>query len=120
MVSAIGSSLSSGSPTAGIEAQVIRYKKELSDCVNCASADTTAGKAAITEAATKVSIAEARIESIAAANQDSKVDAPTTATDSTTKKYDGALTYERTAGAESGAALTLSAEPAGSRVDLFA
>jgi hypothetical protein len=74
MLSAIGSPSTPGiaplpgSSTAGIEAQLNRYKKELADCVSCASASTPEGKAAIAAAASKVSNAEARIEKIAASN----------------------------------------------------
>jgi len=128
MVSAIGSSPASGftpapvSSTAGLEAQIIRYKKELSDCVNCASANTTEGKAAIAAAASKVSAAEARIKSIAVTNQSSPADAArtTSAQDSTAKTYEGGLTYELSAGGTSGAALKFSDASTGSRVDVTA
>jgi len=128
MVSAIGSPPTSGfaptpgSSTAGTEAQIIRYKKELADCVNCSSANTTEGKAAIAAAASKVSIAEARIESIAASNQSSQTDASTTTTanDSPTKAYEGALTYERPAGTDSGSASKLLDALAGTNVNIFA
>ena len=71
MVFAVGSpplsvaAYTTGASTAGIEAQISRYKQELSACVNCASADTTEGKAAIEAAANKISQAEARIEKAA-------------------------------------------------------
>ncbi|HEY9097377.1 MAG TPA: hypothetical protein VIN38_00765 [Thiobacillus sp.] len=71
MVSAAGSpplsvpAYTTGASTTGIEAQISRYKQELSACVNCASADTTEGKAAIEAVANKISQAEARIEQAA-------------------------------------------------------
>jgi hypothetical protein len=128
MVSAIGSpptfgfAPTPGSSTAGIEAQIIRYKKELSDCVNCVSANTTEGKAAIAAAASKVGIAEARIESIAASNQNSPAAASTTtaAADFPASAFEGALTYERTPGIEFGSASKLSDSSAGTLVDVFA
>ena len=128
MVSAIGSAPvtgfapTPGSSTAGLEAQIVRYKKELSDCVNCASAETTAGKAAIAEAASKVSAAEARIERISAANQTNQTDAAATATadDSSEKAYEGVLTYEGIAGSIAGTALNFSDASTGSRIDVFA
>ena len=128
MVSAIGSAPVSGyaptpgSSTAGLEAQIVRYKKELSDCVNCASAETTAGKAAIAEAASKVSAAEARIERNAAAKETSQADAAATATadDSSEKAYEGVLTYEGIAGTAAGAASQYSDASTGARIDVFA
>jgi len=131
-VSAIGSLPTSGtapvpgSSTAGIEAQITRYKKELADCVNCGSANTTEGKAAIEAAARKVSIAEARIEKISKSSQiDAQAAAEaamekTKANDSLAKAYDGALIYENTVGIESGAAAQRSADSAGTLVDVFA
>lgn len=132
MVSAIGSPSTSGftplpvTSTAGLEAQVIRYKKELSDCVNCGSANTTEGKAAIAAAANKVSAAEARIKNITTTNQSSQADAAKSATttttpqDSTASTYAGGLTYELSAGAASGSALKFSDASTGSRIDVTA
>lgn len=69
MVAAIGSTAlpgsgASASPTAGLEAQVIRYQKQLSDCVNCDSANTAQGKETIQQVSNKISAAKARIEEI--------------------------------------------------------
>lgn len=134
MVSAIGSLPASGvaptpgSSTAGAEAQIVRYKKELADCVNCESANTAEGKAAIAAAASKVSIAEARIESISKSNQIESQSssattterATTTANDSRAIAFEGGLTYENTVGIESGSASKLSDASAGALVDVFA
>jgi hypothetical protein len=67
MVAAIGSaSVSSSygavSPTAGLEAQITRYQKQLADCVNCDSANTAQGKENIQEISNKISAAKAKIE----------------------------------------------------------
>ncbi|MBZ0091413.1 MAG: hypothetical protein K8F27_04220, partial [Sulfuricellaceae bacterium] len=64
MVQAIGSSaasgaVGSGASSAGLDAQLARYQKELSDCVNCSSAKTPEGKRAIQAAADKVSVVKA-------------------------------------------------------------
>jgi hypothetical protein len=69
MVAAIGSSTlpsssTSVSPTAGLEAQIIRYQKQLSDCVNCDSANTAQGKENIQAISNKISAARAKIEEI--------------------------------------------------------
>ncbi|MGZ3253981.1 MAG: ABC transporter C-terminal domain-containing protein [Burkholderiaceae bacterium] len=69
MVAAIGStalpsSSTSVSPTAGLEAQITRYQKQLSDCVNCDSANTAQGKEAIQEISNKISAVKAKIEEI--------------------------------------------------------
>lgn len=69
MVAAIGSTAFAGagiagSPTAGLEAQITRYQKQLADCVNCDSAKTAQGKENIQEISNKISAAKARIEEI--------------------------------------------------------
>jgi hypothetical protein len=84
MVAAIGSttlpsSSSTGawSPVAGLEAQIQRYQKQLSDCVNCDSAKTIEGKKNIQDISDKISTAKAKIEQINQAqslNQPSRID----------------------------------------------
>lgn len=77
MVSSLGSATSyrpspAPSPSAGLQAQVAqvaRYKKELSECVNCASAKTPQGQANIEAILTKISIAQARIDKTAQATK---------------------------------------------------
>lgn len=52
----------SGSPSAtSLQAQLQRYQQQLSDCVNCDSAKTPEGKAAIQAIAAKVSQVEQKI-----------------------------------------------------------
>jgi hypothetical protein len=128
MASAIGSLPSPGvvptpvSSTAGTEAQIARYRKELADCVNCESANTTEGKAAIAAAASKVSIAEARIAGMSASSQGSLTDTSTAtkSSDSSAKAYEGALTYERPGAPEAGSTSKQSDASAGSNVSIFA
>ena len=69
-----------GSSTAGLEAQLVRDKRELSACVNCATANTPEGKAAIAVVSAKIGAVEARIEAVKSASQPSAANA---ATDST-------------------------------------
>ena len=70
MVAAVGSSTTSpvtypkAPSTAGIEAEIQTYQKELADCVTCPSAGTPEGKKAIAEASEKIASARARIEKI--------------------------------------------------------
>ena len=69
MVQAIATSSGSGALHAGatvasLEAQLVRYQKQLSDCVNCGSAKTVEGKAAIDALSSKISEVRARIETV--------------------------------------------------------
>jgi hypothetical protein len=70
MVNAIGSSTLSGSAnfgnsTAGLEAQLDRYQKELSSCVNCSStSNTPEGREKIQSISNKISTLHARIAEI--------------------------------------------------------
>lgn len=71
MVSAIGSSslpnpASTDLSSAGLTAQLGRYQKELSECVNCSSAKTSEGKIKITELSGKISELKTRIEEASA------------------------------------------------------
>lgn len=125
MVSAIASSPASsatpttGTSTAGIEAQIVRYKKELSDCVNCPSSKPPEGKAAIQAITNKISTAQARIEKI---NADKPASQPaasstTTANNTPANTYAVASTAVSKTSAESASA---SGSTTGSLVDVFA
>ena len=122
MVSAIGSSSASdaaftiGTSAAGIEAQLTRYKKELSDCVNCASAETTAGKAAIEAIANKISSAEARIDKLSA----SKLNNPPEASKAVDDSKAVALETNLSSLAEPLSLYRWADSAAGSRIDIFA
>ena len=68
---AIGSSslsaVSGGqSSRAVLHAEVARYQKQLSDCVNCSSSKTLEGKAHIQELSTQISVDQQRIKQIEA------------------------------------------------------
>ena len=68
---AIGSSTSSatvgGQPSkAALHAEVARYRHQLSDSVNCASAKTLHGKTHIQELSSKISVDQQRIKQIEA------------------------------------------------------
>lgn len=68
---AIGSSslsgVSVGQPSrAALAAEVARYQKQLSDCVNCPSSKTLEGKAHIQELSTQISVDQQRIKQIEA------------------------------------------------------
>lgn len=85
MVAAIGSSpaftvaTQPATSSAGIEAQIARDKKELSNCVNCASAETKQGQADIQALSSKISAAEARLQEVATTNPAEQAAAPTPA-----------------------------------------
>ena len=70
MVAAIGSASAAygggvtRTPAAGLEAQLVRYQKELADCVNCESAKTPEGKERIQTISNKISEVRARIDEI--------------------------------------------------------
>lgn len=74
MVASIGSSTSfsytpTAKPTAGLEAQIARYKKELSNCVNCDSAKTSEGKTNIQALSNKISSLTSQIQEISKSKQ---------------------------------------------------
>ncbi|MET3107648.1 hypothetical protein AAKU67_001908 [Oxalobacteraceae bacterium GrIS 2.11] len=69
MVQTIGSNLatgasSSGSALPGLEAQLKKYQKQLSECVNCDSSKTTEGKAQIQSISSSISDVKARIDKV--------------------------------------------------------
>lgn len=85
MAMAIGSNAASGAISymsrAALQAEVTRYQKQLSDCVNCPSSKTLEGKAHIQELSSKISVDQQRIkqvESTAAAANDSAASSSTT------------------------------------------
>ena len=68
-VSAVSATSGGGFGTAGLEAQIARYEKQLADCVNCSSAKTPEGKKAIAEISNKISSARARIDEVQSTKQ---------------------------------------------------
>ena len=76
-------------PYAGLEAQLARLQKELSECVNCDSAKTSEGKVKIQTVFDKISGIKAQLETIAVKSlQDDAT--------SKTGKVDGAEQANRT------------------------
>ncbi|MEB0136213.1 hypothetical protein QN362_12800 [Actimicrobium sp. CCC2.4] len=70
MVQAIGGTAtnvtySNSARAAGLEYQLSRYQKQLSECVNCASAKTPQGKADIEAISGKISSLRLRIDEVA-------------------------------------------------------
>ncbi len=70
MVQAIGSpaaygAANSGAGTAGLQAQLARYQKQLSECVNCESSKTAEGKAEIQAISGRISEVKERIDKVA-------------------------------------------------------
>ncbi|MDY7574176.1 hypothetical protein [Actimicrobium sp. CCI2.3] len=73
MVQAVGgpaanTSFSVPAKTAGLEYQLTRYQKQLSECVNCASAKTAQGKAAIEAISGKINSIRLRIDEVASSS----------------------------------------------------
>lgn len=126
MVSAIGSSPAygnvpaTGAATAGLESQITRYKKELSDCVNCASARTPEGKAKIQAIAAKIGAAEARIEKITSSGSASHAIVSSTASASVAKPFAPASTAQGPDKIEAALTPRGAGSTTGSRVDVFA
>ncbi|MCF8178756.1 MAG: hypothetical protein K9J74_09635 [Sulfuritalea sp.] len=76
MIQAIGASVayltaSTGTGTAPVssDAQFLRLQKELSDCVNCATAKTALGKAKILAIEARINALKARLDAAAARPQ---------------------------------------------------
>jgi len=79
MVQAIASGasntiLSKGSNSAALEAQLERYQKELSDCLNCSSAKTSEGKRRIADISGKISDLKYRIQKPGEAESGNTID----------------------------------------------
>lgn len=64
--------------TGGLEAQLAEYRKKLSECVTCSSANTPEGRREIQQLQTQISNINARIESIQRQKNDSGQDANST------------------------------------------
>lgn len=77
MISAIGSSsfvspARSGPSIAALQAQLDSYQKQLSDCVNCATATTPQGKQTIQDISSRISDVQARLTQAAAAKSNTQ------------------------------------------------
>ncbi|GAO36629.1 hypothetical protein SCT_2038 [Sulfuricella sp. T08] len=108
------SAICSGTSTSGLEAQLTRHQKALSEQVNCSSAKTPEGKAAIADISNKISTVKTRIEEIAN-TQPSRYSTTLIATD---------VNKTNEAAAKSGVGAALAPKSAdatvGSRLDVFA
>ena len=127
MVSAIGSSnafhtiSTSGESVAAIEAQLALYQKELSNCVNCESANTKQGQADIQALSSKISLAEARLQEIkssTAGSQPGAINPPTAGGRATNTNAVASIAEGKSSGS-SGAAQISPDSTAGSLVDVF-
>lgn len=74
------SAASKGSADAALQAQLDRYQKELSDCVNCSSAKTPEGKTQIDEISSKISDLKSRIDKVGGAKASDSTDQTTSST----------------------------------------
>lgn len=75
MVAATGVLTSAATPaaqssgrTGGLDARLVRYEKQLAECVNCASARTPEGKQAIEDLYSKIYDTKAKIEEVRVTN----------------------------------------------------
>jgi len=127
MLNAIGSSTytnpaGTGTPTAGLESQLARYQKELSNCVNCDTANTRAGRETIQTLSNRISQIKARIEAIDAAKPSTQPTAPNAITPAETiakQNASGSATQGNSVvGATAEAGYTTATT--GGRLDVFA
>jgi FlxA-like protein len=77
MVSAVGAPALPGrvgvsSSIASLQAQLDRYQKQLSDCVNCDTANTREGRQTIQDLSNRIGEIKARIEKAAAEKSDTQ------------------------------------------------
>ena len=123
MVSAIGSSSfatpsGAGASAVGLEAQLARYQKVLSECVSCESAKTSEGKQAIQDISSKISDVKARIAEITTAKSGTQQlahDARTSGDNSANTGPLDSVTRDNTA-----VAISSAYAPIGGRLDVFA
>lgn len=127
MINAIGpaslaSTTGGGTLTTGLETQIARYQKELSNCVNCDSANTREGREKIQTILDKISAAKARLEGIAAEKSNNQPSMPNAliSADITTSKDAPALRVKDIIGIESVLASRLADTNVGRLLDVFA
>jgi hypothetical protein len=127
VLSAIGSSIPAsttggGTSAAVLQAQLDRYQNELSDCVNCASAKTAAGKTKIAEISNKISDIQGRIDKIFATKTNSQPTALNvrTSADITTNKHALASEDQRNNAVVTVSALGSESLTIGSNLNVFA
>jgi hypothetical protein len=126
MVAAIGSSAltssanGSASPITGLEAQIARYQKQLSDCVNCDSAKTLQGKQNIQQISDKISVAKARIDEISATRLATQASDMNKFSDTAASTASAATGVPYAADATQSDPLTLSSGTVGGRINVLA
>ena len=124
MISAIGSSTPYTPPhtnAGGLQAQLDRYQKQLSDCVNCDSANTHEGKETIQALSNKISDIRARIQETEVVSSNSRSTAINSATSaaSSTSSVPPATDTQRQGNAVATVASATSATTPGSRLSVF-
>lgn len=127
MVQAIGSaavsgSLSAGATAAGLEAQLVRYQKQLSDCVNCDSAKTAEGKAVIDAISSRISEVRARLVSVTEVKSRSETGSLATGTSTASSPHSDVVTATKNEDATTAVTVSPTSTTAtvGSRVDVQA
>jgi hypothetical protein len=115
----LSSAAGSGTSTAGLEAQLARCQKDLSEHVNCNSAKTPEGKAAIEALSNRINSVKTRIEEISN-TQSSRHPATLNATDANTNSQAAAPIAKEITGIDAASASKSSEAIAGSRLDVFA
>ena len=126
MITAIGSASPSstpgGAPTAIIAAQIARYQKELSNCVNCDSANTREGRDTIQTISNKISVAKARLEELALNKSSTPPDIPKAISSAyfSSSKDTIASSVNNKIGTESVSASDLASTTVGRNLDVFA
>ena len=114
MAVAIGSNVAAGTTgymsRAALQAEVARYQKQLSDCVNCPSSKTLEGKTQIQELSSKISVDQQHIEQIETADA--------AANDSTTSSSTATVTGDSYS--NTGAAVPAANQAQGDLVNVFA
>lgn len=71
----------SGTSRVGLEAQLDRYKKQLSDCENCASASTPEGKTQIQNLQARIDQTEVRLKAFDTPSETTPPNSPASAID---------------------------------------
>lgn len=120
MLNAIGAPDSSnatgiGSLTAGLEAQLARYQRELSNCVNCDTANTREGRETIQALSNKINALKSRIEAIA----NTKVGIQSATPNADDRRINNAIAPDKTS-ADSSSVSQAVHTTLGSRLDTFA
>jgi hypothetical protein len=122
MVHAIGSATAygaagSGAAAASLEAQLARYQKQLSDCVNCDSAKTAEGKVEIEALSRRIGDIRDKIDKLAEAR-------PAAASTRSSDRPDPAGSSAAAGGSDDSVAVQAVTRPAsgtlGGLVDVFA